>query len=115
MGAAPSNYSIPVSYEPNMHRSSPTVLLVLALLALAPARDALAYFDPASGSLVLQMVLGGIAGVALMVRIYWHKLLGLFGIQTSDPRDEGDEESEEGEDAGEDDGESADEGDEARG
>ena len=75
-------------------------------MALALAQDAQAYFDPASGSLVLQMILGGIAGVALMVRIYWHKLLGLFGIQTADPSEEDEGDDAEGEDA-----ESADEGD----
>lgn len=74
-----------------MSRSLPRLVFFLAL-SFAFAQDALAYFDPASGSLVLQMILGGIAGVALMVRIYWHKLLGLFGVQTADPSDdEGDE------------------------
>lgn len=80
-------------------------LVFFAVLALAFAQDALAYFDPASGSLVLQMILGGIAGVALMVRIYWHKLLGLFGVQTADTTDdeeEGDDVEDDGEDVDED-------------
>lgn len=45
-----------------------------------PAR-AHAYLDPAAGSLVLQLVLGGVAGLAVLLKLYWHKLLGLVGIR----------------------------------
>lgn len=56
----------------------------LASLAL-PAQ---AYLDPASGSMFLQLLLGGVAGAALAVKLYWHKILGLFGVkkqETDDP------------------------------
>ncbi|MDA8020978.1 MAG: hypothetical protein MPN21_26370 [Thermoanaerobaculia bacterium] len=78
-------------------RSASLFVLVASGFAFFQAPDAQAYFDPASGSLILQMILGGIAGVALMVRIYWHKLLGLFGVQTADPTEES-----EGDDEGDD-------------
>lgn len=39
-----------------------------------------AYLDPASGSMFLQVLLGGIAGVAVIFKLYWHKLLRLFGL-----------------------------------
>ncbi len=59
-----------------MRKSS---LQILALLSfLLPALPALAYLDPASGSMILQLLLGGIAGVALAVKLYWQKLLGIF-------------------------------------
>ncbi len=48
---------------------------VLALLTL-PAH---AYLDPASGSMFLQMIVGGVAGVALALKLYWHRILGFFG------------------------------------
>lgn len=60
-----------------MHRST-TYFVFASLLALL-AFPAHAYLDPASGSMILQMVLGGVAGMAVMVKLYWHKLLGLFG------------------------------------
>jgi hypothetical protein len=50
----------------------------LSLTALAPV--ALAYLDPASGTMFLQLVLGGVAGLVLIVKLYWHKLLGIFGV-----------------------------------
>ena len=52
-------------------------ILVLALVA----RPAHAYIDPASGSMFLQLLLGGVAGVALVFKLYWHKLLRVFGIK----------------------------------
>lgn len=68
------------------------LLWVASFWILAQAPGALAYFDPASGSLVLQMIIGGIAGVAFIVKLYWHKLLGLFGIKSSPvEEDEGEE------------------------
>ena len=62
-------------------------LTAVVLLALA-ARPAHAYLDPASGSMMLQLVLGGIAGLAVAFKLFWRKLLGFFGAsgrQLSDP------------------------------
>ncbi len=39
-----------------------------------------AYLDPGTGSFILQMLLGGAAGAALLVKVYWQKLLSLFGL-----------------------------------
>ncbi len=46
-----------------------------------------AYVDPGSGSMVLQLLLGGVSGIYVILRLYKRKLLGLFGIhpQPSDP------------------------------
>ena len=46
----------------------------------------LAYLDPASGSLLLQLILGGVAGLALVLKLYWHRILRFFGI--GKPKDE---------------------------
>ncbi len=56
------------------------ILLVVGPIAL-PAH---AYLDPASGSLILQLVVGGIAGAAVLIRLYWHKLLGALGLESAD-------------------------------
>lgn len=47
----------------------------------------LAYIDPGSGSMLLQMLLGGVAGVAVAVRMYWHRLRGLFGFRSKNTPD----------------------------
>ena len=47
----------------------------------------LAYIDPGSGSMLLQMLLGGVAGVAVAVRMYWHRLRGFFGSRSKNTPD----------------------------
>jgi hypothetical protein len=42
--------------------------------------SAYAYLDPGTGSILLQVLLGGLAGIALTVRLYWHKLLSMSGL-----------------------------------
>lgn len=41
----------------------------------------LAYLDPGSGSLLLQLILGGVAGLALVLKLFWHRILSLFGVK----------------------------------
>ena len=55
------------------------VLLTTVLLLALAARPAHAYLDPASGSMMLQLILGGIAGLAVAFKLFWRKLLGRFG------------------------------------
>lgn len=51
-------------------------MLGLAVLA-ATARDAEAYVDPGSGSMLVQLLLGGLMAAVVMVRTWWHRLRGL--------------------------------------
>ena len=48
----------------------------------------LVYLDPASGSLLLQLVLGGVAGLALVLKLFWHRILGFFGKTPKDEKSE---------------------------
>lgn len=43
------------------------------------------YVDPGSGSMMLQLLLGGVSGLYVIFRIFKQKILGLFGIHTPDP------------------------------
>jgi len=47
-------------------------LLVLTIPAYA-------YLDPGSGSLLLQVLLGGMAALVVILKIYWNRFLSLFG------------------------------------
>lgn len=49
----------------------------LALMAF----PAYAYLDPASGSMFLSLILGGVAGVGVVVKLYWRKLRARFGAK----------------------------------
>ena len=37
-----------------------------------------------NAGILLQVLLGGIAGAALAVKLFWHKILGLFGVGKRD-------------------------------
>jgi hypothetical protein len=45
----------------------------------------LAYLDPGSAGLIVQMLLGGAAALAVTAKLYWRKLLRFFRIRTDDP------------------------------
>jgi len=47
---------------------------------LIPTSPAYAYLDPGSGSMMLQVLLGGVAALVVILKIYWHRVLKLFGI-----------------------------------
>jgi hypothetical protein len=56
------------------------VTMAAAVLGVM-ASPAYAYLDPGTGSMILQVLLGGVAGLALAGKLYWHKLLSLFGLR----------------------------------
>ncbi len=39
-----------------------------------------AYLDAGSGSMILQIILGGLAGLAVILKLYWRRFLALLGI-----------------------------------
>lgn len=46
--------------------------------------DLLAYLDPGSGSMILQILAGGVAAVAVTARLYWGRLLKFLRIRKDD-------------------------------
>ena len=41
----------------------------------------LAYLDPSAGSMMLQLILGGLAGAAIALRLVWARILTALGIR----------------------------------
>ncbi|MGH2746215.1 MAG: hypothetical protein ACRDN8_27730 [Thermoleophilaceae bacterium] len=44
----------------------------------------LAYLDPGSGSMILQILAGGLAAVAVTARLYWNRILKFLRIRKDD-------------------------------
>ena len=44
----------------------------------------LAYLDPGSGSMILQILAGGIAAVAVTAKLYWNRVLKFLRIKKDD-------------------------------
>lgn len=40
----------------------------------------LAYLDPSAGSMMLQLILGGLAGLAITLRLFWARILLALGL-----------------------------------
>jgi hypothetical protein len=45
---------------------------------VTPVQTVYAYLDPGSGSVILQVVLGGVAAAAVTARIYWKRISSRF-------------------------------------
>jgi hypothetical protein len=44
----------------------------------------LAYIDPASGSMLLQVILGGVAAMAVALKMWWQRVLRILHIRKPD-------------------------------
>lgn len=53
---------------------------LLAILLLMTAPSAFAYLDPGTGSMLLQVILGGIAAVGVALKLFWHKIRVALGM-----------------------------------
>jgi len=63
--------------------------MISVILLLLFVTDTEAYLDPGTGSMLLQVILGGVAAVGVAIKLYWHKLRVAIGIGKKDkPGDE---------------------------
>jgi hypothetical protein len=53
--------------------------------ALAHMSRTPSYIDPLAGSVILQVVLGGVAGIGVAMKMYWHRISAFIGRRTDDP------------------------------
>jgi hypothetical protein len=55
-------------------------LILSALFVGLSAGNAHAYLDAGTGSMILQLLLGGIAGLAIAGKLYWYKFRAMLGF-----------------------------------
>ncbi len=63
-----------------MIMSSLGIFLIAFCFLLIWAEPAYAYLDPGSGSMITQIILAGLAGAVVVLKLFWHRLLALFGM-----------------------------------
>jgi hypothetical protein len=60
-----------------------TLVFLGSLRIDAPAH---AYLDPGTGSMLLQLLLGGVAGALVVGKLYWSRVKEFFGVKpATDP------------------------------
>lgn len=55
-----------------------TVVLVVFFILFFSTPKAHAYLDPGAGGMLLQIIAGGIAGVAAILKLYWKQIIQKF-------------------------------------
>jgi hypothetical protein len=63
--------------------------IFISVVLLVLMGDAQAYLDPGTGSMLLQVILGGVAAVGVAVKLYWHKLRVAFGMGKKEESEDG--------------------------
>ena len=61
-----------------MKLSTMFISLIVFFMISDPFTIAYAYLDPGSGSMLLQLLLGGVTGVVVIVKLYWQRVKSIF-------------------------------------
>ncbi len=64
------------------------LLMFTALGYLGFMDRALAYIDPGAGSMLIQVLIGGIAAGAVLFKLYWYKFKSFFARNRSQSSDD---------------------------
>ena len=75
-----------------MHRHFSMAFTVLVTV-LFFSEPAFAYLDPGTGGMLIQIILGGLAGLAVAGKLFWHQLKSFFRFSSSDKHDNSSDES----------------------
>ncbi|MEW5703932.1 MAG: hypothetical protein AB1781_05025 [Pseudomonadota bacterium] len=63
--------------------------LLIFLLFFDVNNAAYAYLDPGTGSIILQLLFGGVAGALVIAKLYWHRIKSFFGRKGNSKGSEG--------------------------
>jgi hypothetical protein len=71
------------------------LVLVVMLMTIMPNAYAHAYLDPGSGSLIIQLVVAGLLGLAVAGRLFWTNILVFLRLKERVELDDFDEDDDE--------------------
>ena len=55
-----------------------------AFMVLLPPPAAAQYLDPGASSIIVQVIIAGVVGLAAILKLYWHRIKGMFGRKKAD-------------------------------
>lgn len=53
---------------------------LLAIVLLTAVEPLYAYLDPGTGSMLLQVILGGVAAIGVALKLFWHRIRIALGF-----------------------------------
>ena len=59
-------------------------MILVSLTLVLTAEPAFAYLDPGTGGMLIQIILGGVAGLAVAGKLFWHQLRSFFRFGKDD-------------------------------
>ena len=65
-----------------------SAIILPILLVLAAEAQVDAYLDPGSGSMLVQLLLGGVAGAAVIMKLGWQRFKDIFRLDRKAQADE---------------------------
>ena len=63
----------------------PRLMIAASLVVLAAIPARAQYLDPGAGSVMVQVIIAGVIGVATVVKLYWSRIKGLFRRRSDPP------------------------------
>lgn len=82
MGSGLPGHDGSILAPPNGNDMNATNKLMIGLVllgAVGVTSPAYAYLDPGTGSMLVQMLLGGVAGAMVIGKLYWQQVKAFFG------------------------------------
>ncbi len=64
-----------------------SVVIQSLFVLIAVTAPAYAYVDPGAGSMLLQLILGSVAGALIVLKLYWSRVKALFSRGRARPGD----------------------------
>lgn len=71
-----------------MGRILTSSLGLVGLFSVLPGALHAQYLDPGSSSILIQVLLGGVVGLAAIVKLYWNKIRGVLSWSRKSPRND---------------------------
>ena len=66
-----------------------SILILSMITVFSMSGSAHAYLDPGTGSMLLQLILGGVAGLMVIGKLYWHNFKSYLGFKPADTSTDG--------------------------
>jgi O-antigen/teichoic acid export membrane protein len=60
------------------------VIVQTTILLAVSSGSAYGYIDPATGSIMVQVIIGAVASLLFLIKLYWKKVKRLFGVRRNE-------------------------------